>query len=159
MAVMARLTSPDPDNGEWPQVSRHRAVNPKMKRSNSMTAYASLLMLALVPLGISPLLAQPAGAPSAGSRASVHGHGGYDPHACGGYRHSGPEIQIYMDPESEHWPSNYVPDNYRLDGYDGEPDRATICRGESGRTYTTRTIECPAGQQADEPARTWSTSP
>ncbi|MES1931137.1 hypothetical protein T35B1_00915 [Salinisphaera shabanensis T35B1] len=142
-----------------PQVSKRPAANPKMKRSNSSTAHAGALILVLASVGISPLCAEPAQAHSPRSQASARGHDPYAPRPGFDRRHPDPEIQIYMDAQSERWPSNYVPDNYRLDGYDGEPDRATICRGESGRTYTTRTIECPAGQLADEPARTWSTSP
>lgn len=80
-------------------------------------------------------------------------------HGGPGYGASDADIQIYSDYESEYWRSNYRPDDYRLDGYDGEPERATICRGESGRTLSTRAIECPEGQTESAGGRRWSTSP
>ncbi|MES1928661.1 hypothetical protein SADO_05360 [Salinisphaera dokdonensis CL-ES53] len=77
----------------------------------------------------------------------------------GGSSYGLPEIQVFADPATEHWPANYLPDSHRLDGYDGKPDRITDCRGISGRTLSTREQPCPSGQKPSDNARSWSTSP
>ncbi len=75
----------------------------------------------------------------------------------GGHNRSG--VNVFIAPRTEHWPSNYVPDNYRLQGYDGRPDRPSVCRGDSGTTISTAGGACPEGQQPATGGRSWSTSP
>lgn len=108
--------------------------------------------------------AGPAGYADAPEAAFGHGagerafdRGRYPPRAGDGYYP--PEIQVFMDAGSEHWPSNYLPDSHSLDGYDGVPDRPTVCAGASGRSWSTRERECPPGQESATPARSWSTRP
>ncbi|MCM5704077.1 hypothetical protein [Larsenimonas salina] len=70
------------------------------------------------------------------------------------------DANVLIAPETEHSRSNYVPDNYRLEDYDGKPDRATVCSGQSGRTLSTTNRTCPEGQEsAPKSATTYSTSP
>ncbi|MCM2972359.1 hypothetical protein [Larsenimonas suaedae] len=70
------------------------------------------------------------------------------------------DANVLIAPETEHSRSNYVPDNYRLEDYDGKPDRATVCSGQSGRTLSTTNRTCPEGQEsAPKGATTYSTSP
>ncbi|WP_348766621.1 hypothetical protein [uncultured Salinisphaera sp.] len=127
-----------------------------MKRLNRIATGAAALILGLPALGALPLWAQPAQPQTSQPRTSAHGHG---PRPGFGHGDSDAGVHIYLQPQTEHWPSNYWPDNYQLDGYDGQPDRPTRCAGESGRTYSTRTVECPAGQKAVEGGRRWSTTP
>jgi hypothetical protein len=74
-------------------------------------------------------------------------------------RYQRPEIQLFVNPDSEHWRSNYLPDSHHLDGYDARPDRGAVCAGASGRRWSTREAECPPGQKPTQPAQRWSTSP
>ena len=99
-------------------------------------------------------------------RSRHNGHGGHRDHPPvidaypGRSPYTGlPEIQVFADPATEHWPANYLPDSHRLDGYDGKPDRITDCRGVSGRTLSTGEQPCPPGQTPSDNARSWSTSP
>lgn len=69
-----------------------------------------------------------------------------------------PDVNVLVAPQLEHWPSNYVPDGYSLDSYDGEPDRPTVCRGTSGYTLSTSGHACPAGQDRAQAGQTWSTT-
>lgn len=127
-----------------------------MKRLNPIATGAGALILGLTLFGLSPLWAQSAQPQAAQPRTGVHG---YAPHPRYGHDDSDAGVHIYVQPETEHWPSNYWPDNYQLNGYDGQPDRPTRCEGESGRTYSTRQVECPEGQKAVEGGRRWSTTP
>ncbi|MES1938663.1 hypothetical protein T5B8_00400 [Salinisphaera sp. T5B8] len=129
-----------------------------MKRINPTLAGAGALIF-VIAMAVPPVWAQAAGAPPPDAGTNHAGQGTHHAPSRHGYGYPAPELEIYMAPENERWPSNYLPDNYRLHGYDGEPDRATVCSGESGRTYATRTIECPDGQQAEKPGRSWSTAP
>ncbi|MCM2129625.1 hypothetical protein [Larsenimonas rhizosphaerae] len=58
------------------------------------------------------------------------------------------EANVLIAPDTEHWRSNYVPDNYHLEDYDGTPNRSTICEGSGGRTLSTTDRPCPEGQSA-----------
>ncbi|GAB3671675.1 hypothetical protein [Salinisphaera aquimarina] len=82
-----------------------------------------------------------------------HGHDGIPGQPQSVY----PEVLI--EPETEHWRGNYVPDSYRLDGYDGKPRGAAICSGASGRTISTSGAGCPLGQTPESGGRSWSTRP
>ena len=117
----------------------------------------------VIALGLLLAAGSSAAAESRDHRAERHGHRDRPPvldidPGRGGYA-GFPEIQVFADPASEHWPANYLPDSHRLDGYDGQPDRITDCRGPSGRTLSTREQPCPTGQKPATPARRWSTSP
>lgn len=70
-----------------------------------------------------------------------------------------PEIGVFVAPETEHWRGNYVPDDYRLDDYDGRPGAGADCSGANGRTLSTTDAPCPAGQTRQDALRRWSTSP
>lgn len=70
-----------------------------------------------------------------------------------------PDVEVLIAPETEHWPSNYVPDNYTLEDYDGQPNNITICDGSSGHTVSTADRPCPDGQTKPAHGSTWSTDP
>ncbi len=100
-----------------------------------------------------------ASAPQQAQTARPSGRGASSPlqHRFGGLERSG--VNVFIAPQTEHWPSNYVPDNYRLEGYDGRPDRPSVCRGQSGTTISTAGDTCPDGQRPATGGRSWSTSP
>jgi hypothetical protein len=75
-----------------------------------------------------------------------------------GYGTWGPEIGVSIAPDTEHWRSNYVPDDYRLNGYDGRANHwPHICRGQTGMMLSTAGQRCPPGQHPAQGGRTLST--
>lgn len=128
------------------------AARPAVNNGMSWIKPSIVCCVALAGLALAPLWVQPA---AAEARRGDHGR-----HLGPGYgRYYPPEIQVFADPDSEHWPANYLPDNHHLDSYDGKPDRATVCAGSTGRSWSTRERECPPGQKAAQPGQRWSTSP
>ena len=82
------------------------------------------------------------------------------PHAYGGadaLPGIAPDIGVLIAPETEHWPGNYQPDGYRLDGYDGRPRGPSSCQGRGGHSWSTQGSACPAGQKPDTRGRQLST--
>ncbi|WP_456269260.1 hypothetical protein M1D97_02935 [Kushneria sp. AK178] len=70
------------------------------------------------------------------------------------------DVGVILPPEQlEHWRSNYVPDNYRLNGYDGVRDGdANVCRHSDGsRSYSSAGMACENGNANPPGGRTWST--
>lgn len=122
-----------------------KAINPSTKRNSVLAA----LVLGLAWL---PALAD---GPGNGDKSFDHGR---RPSAGFGHYYS-PQIEVFADPASEHWPGNYRPDSYHLDGYDGKSDRPTVCAGRTGQSWSTGSRECPPGQKKTKPGRQWSTSP
>lgn len=70
-----------------------------------------------------------------------------------------PVIVVPATPDEGGLPSTYVPDDYRLPGYDGKPAGPRVCSGDSGRSWSTEGRECPPGQRPETGGRSWSTSP
>ncbi|WP_106476269.1 hypothetical protein [Phytohalomonas tamaricis] len=70
-------------------------------------------------------------------------------------------------PQTEHWPSNYVPDNYQLRGYggngaasDSEQQRngKQVCHHADGSTtWSTSGVPCPDDRGDPPGTKTWST--
>lgn len=70
------------------------------------------------------------------------------------------DVGVILPPEQlEHWRSNYVPDNYRLNGYDGvRQGEANVCRHNDGsRSYSSSGMTCEDGNANPPGGRTWST--
>ncbi|WP_438764674.1 hypothetical protein [Kushneria sp. TE3] len=70
------------------------------------------------------------------------------------------DVGVILPPEQlEHWRSNYVPDNYRLNGYDGvSQGEANVCRHSDGsRSYSSSGMTCEDGDANPPGGRTWST--
>ena len=70
------------------------------------------------------------------------------------------DVGVILPPEQlEHWRSNYVPDNYRLNGYDGvSQGDANVCRHRDGsRSYSSSGMSCEDGDANPPGGRTWST--
>lgn len=70
------------------------------------------------------------------------------------------DVGVILPPEQlEHWRSNYVPDSYRLNGYDGaRQGEANVCRHEDGsRSYSSAGMTCEDGNANPPGGRTWST--
>lgn len=69
------------------------------------------------------------------------------------------DVGLVLPPEHlEHWRSNYVPDNYRLNGYDGvNRGDAKVCRRRDGSTtWSTGGMECAEGESPPEGGRVWT---
>ncbi|MFC0269494.1 hypothetical protein [Kushneria aurantia] len=69
------------------------------------------------------------------------------------------DVGVVLPPEQlEHWRSNYVPDDYRISGYDGVSDgNANVCRhGDGSVSISTSGVDCPNGQSTPEGGRSWS---
>lgn len=126
-----------------------------------MVALASMALPMLMP--VMPASATEAARQAAPARAHERDRG-YAGDRRHGRDHSPGQPQalypeVLIEPETEHWQGNYVPDGYRLNGYDGQPDGPGICSGESGRTISTRGAACPSGQAPETGGRSWSTRP
>lgn len=70
------------------------------------------------------------------------------------------DVGVILPPEQlEHWRSNYVPDSYRLNGYDGVSEGdANVCRHHDGsRSYSSSGMTCEDGDANPPGGRTWST--
>ncbi|MFC0338062.1 hypothetical protein SAMN05421848_2570 [Kushneria avicenniae] len=70
------------------------------------------------------------------------------------------DVGVILPPEQlEHWRSNYVPDSYRLNGYDGvRQGEANVCRHDDGsRSYSSSGMTCEDGNANPPGGRTWST--
>lgn len=70
------------------------------------------------------------------------------------------DVGVILPPEQlEHWRSNYVPDSYRLNGYDGVSEGdANVCRHNDGsRSYSSSGMTCEDGDANPPGGRTWST--
>ncbi|WP_445619727.1 hypothetical protein ACUN8C_13745 [Kushneria sp. Sum13] len=70
------------------------------------------------------------------------------------------DVGVILPPEQlEHWRSNYVPDSYRLNGYDGVSEGDTnVCRHNDGsRSYSSSGMTCEDGDANPPGGRTWST--
>ncbi|MDA3921249.1 MAG: hypothetical protein PF501_11320 [Salinisphaera sp.] len=70
-----------------------------------------------------------------------------------------PLIVVPVTPNEGSLPSTYVPDDYRLPGYDGKPDGPHTCNGRTGRSWSTDGRKCPPGQHPETGGRSYSTSP
>ncbi|ARS52985.1 hypothetical protein [Kushneria konosiri] len=70
------------------------------------------------------------------------------------------DVGVILPPEQlEHWRSNYVPDSYRLNGYDDvRKGEANVCRHRDGsRSYSSSGMTCEDGNANPPGGRTWST--
>ncbi|GHC26316.1 hypothetical protein GCM10010082_19340 [Kushneria pakistanensis] len=70
------------------------------------------------------------------------------------------DVGVILPPEQlEHWRSNYVPDSYRLNGYDGvRQGEANVCRHSDGsRSYSSSGMTCEDGEANPPGGRSWST--
>ncbi|RKR07515.1 hypothetical protein C7446_0327 [Kushneria sinocarnis] len=130
-----------------------------------------LMTAILLSLPLSPVLAQPVIVTDTGGLPPISPlerptwkHPRHQPFGTHGPRNFDPrrdvDIGVVLPPaQLEHWRSNYIPDSYRLNGYDGN-SRGTskVCRHPDGSVeYSTSGVRCPDGQTTPPGGRSWST--
>ncbi len=67
-------------------------------------------------------------------------------------------VGVFELPKTEHWRSNFKPDGYSLDDYDGQTSgHQSHCDSKNARTLSTKKVQCDESRDPSVQQRTLTT--